>query len=78
MPRFLLSILCILCFMSAETQAKVHVHRETAHEDRELPLHARSAFFIAVTAAFSSRLRQELVCIRTPVRFSLLHQQRNL
>ena len=35
MPRFLLSILCLLCFMNAETQAKVRVHRETVHEDRE-------------------------------------------
>lgn len=35
MPRFLLSILCILCYMNAETQAKARVHRETAIEDRE-------------------------------------------
>ncbi len=48
MPRFLLSILCILCFMSAETQAKVRVHRETANEDREqarLELDALQKFF---------------------------------
>ena len=48
MPRFLLSILCILCFMSAETQAKVRVHRETAIEDREqarLELDALQKFF---------------------------------